>query len=102
MRTYEIAAAVTSLGLLSACGDQNDARPRDVTDAGEPVGQVGTLTDVPTDHGGAMQDNATPAPSGARSTDPESQRQNPPRSTEKPRTTSPGAAEPEGSPSQTQ
>jgi len=103
MKTHpKIAAAFASLGLLSACGDQNDAQPRDATDAGEPVGQVGTLTDVPTSDGAAMQGGTTTAPSGAGANDPQTQRQNPPQTTTGSSTTSPGAAAQDGSTSSPQ
>ncbi len=50
MKTYiKIAAGLTVLGLLAAaCSRDADRRAREASGAeGEPVGEVGTLTDVP-------------------------------------------------------
>jgi len=54
MKTYiKIAAGLAVLGLLAAaCSRDADRRAREATGAeGEPVGEVGTLTDVPTGPG---------------------------------------------------
>jgi len=51
MKTYiKIAAGLAVLGLLAAaCSRDADRRAREASGAeGEPVGEVGTLTDVPT------------------------------------------------------
>lgn len=54
MKTYiKIAAGLAVLGLLAAaCSRDADRRAREASGAeGEPVGEVGTLTDVPTGPG---------------------------------------------------
>lgn len=62
MKTYiKIAAGLAVLGLLAAaCSRDADRRAREATEAeGEPVGEVGTLTDVPTGPGTSASSSET-------------------------------------------
>lgn len=78
----KIAASIAAVSLLSACGNGDNEQPRDAADTtGEPAGQVGTLTDVPTNDGAAMQGNTASGSADAPASttaNPEDERQNTP------------------------
>ncbi|GEM_PF-2838099 len=70
MKTYiKIAAGLAVLGLLAAaCSRDADRQAREASGAeGEPVGEVGTLTDVPTGPGTAA--SSSEAVNGAVATE---------------------------------
>lgn len=79
-----IAAGTAVLGLLVACSNANNDNPRDVANAaGEPVGEVGVLTDVPTGQGASPRSDvvngavATEAPGASSSANPDARRTTP-------------------------
>ena len=86
----KIAVGLAALGLVVACSNADDDNPRGTADtAGEPVGEVGVLTDVPS-AGVASQSDvvngsvATEAPGTAAASGPDAGRITPSRSTTNP------------------
>ena len=56
----KVTCAVVALGLLVSCS-RNDGNPRSAEETGgEPAGEVGTLTDVPTEQPQTTQSPHTP------------------------------------------
>ena len=85
----KIAVGLAALGLVVACSNADNDNPRDIADAaGEPVGEIGVLTDVPS-AGVASQSDvvngsvATEAPGTAAASGPDG-RTPPSRSTTNP------------------